>query len=88
MENIEKFLKDRAEAFLSLDREKIMAYLTKYSEPESDFHNRLAEADDELFWRSVHKAITGCTDFPIEFRRKSKDWLTQRGSASFDDGDL
>ena len=37
---------------------------------------------------TMHKAITGSTSLPIEYRRASKAWLTRRGYHSLDDGDL
>lgn len=76
----EEFLKDRREALLSLDKVKIDAYMMKYGER--------SHPDEEVYWRGIHKAITASTDLPIEFRRKSKEWLIQRGSDSLDDGDI
>ena len=45
-------------------------------------------ADPLTFWGAVHKAITGCRDLPILFRRKSKAWLDGHELRSHDDGDL
>lgn len=80
---LDQFLKDRNEALLSLDETKIRAYMEKYGEADA-----LPKDKPEVFWRGVHKAITGCKDLPIEFRRKSKAWLAERNSSSWDDGDL
>lgn len=78
----ETFIKERDEALLSLDKEKILVYAKKYG-------IQLALLwDDDIFWKSVHKAITGNKNLPVDFRRKSKQWLTERNSRSFDDGDL
>lgn len=76
MDELEQFKADRKEALSSLDKAKILAYLDKY---DSDAHAPLTTAKDEIFWKAVHMAITGAKDLPIEFRRKSKAWLTDVG---------
>lgn len=68
----EAFLEERNEAFLSLDRGKIEAFLHKY--------NIDAPKDDEVFWRAVHKAICNLPHIPIERRQQSADWLFAHGS--------
>lgn len=75
------FKRERNEALLSLDEQKLRAFHRKWNESELP--------DNPLvFWGAMHKAITGCLDLPIEFRRKSKAWLDERGFKSLDDGDL
>lgn len=66
------FVKERNEALLSLDREKIERYAKKYGIPLPD--------SEEAFWRGVHKAICHITDIPFEVRQKSADWLFDHGS--------
>lgn len=73
--------KDRREAFLSLYEQKIRSYHRKWNGTEMP-------DDMTVFWGAIHKAITGSTDLPVEFRQASKDWLTARGWKSFDDGEL
>lgn len=85
-EEMRQFVLDRDEALLSLDKEKILAYYAKYN-PHIDV-NKMRQAHQLAFWGGVHKAITGATSLPIEFRRQSKEWLQRRGMSSFDDGDL
>lgn len=85
MDELEQFKADRKDALLSLDKAKILAYLEKYDSPANA---TLTTTRDEIFWKAVHMAITGAMDLPIEFRRKSKAWLTERGLKSLDDGDL
>ena len=75
-----QFKKDREEALLSLDESKIRAYAAKYGSA--------MPAGPEVFWSVVHKAITACTDFPLENRLASKQWLAERNLKSMDDGDL
>lgn len=78
---IEEFTKERNEALLSLDEQNIRAMFKKWNGVEFP-------DSKHLFWASVHKAITGVPSLPIEFRKKSKEWLDGHGMKSFDDGDL
>lgn len=73
--------RERDEALLSLDEARIRAFFRKWNEYE-------IPAEPAVFWGSVHKAVTGATNLPIEFRRASKAWLLERGFRSLDDGDL
>lgn len=75
------FNMERDAALLSLDEHKIRAIVKK-------FNNKEMPANMEVFWGSVHKAITGALSLPKEFRQKSKDYLTKHNLKSFDDGDL
>lgn len=78
---IEQFYRIRNEALLSMDERKIREFWfrnTGHHGPE----------DSEVFWRAVHKARTGIPGLPLNERRKSKAWLEERGSETFDDGDL
>jgi hypothetical protein len=78
---IREFIDERNKAFLSLDEKTIRDFHLKWNQREMP-------ADMNVFWGSVHKAITGVRTLPIEFRRSSKKWLSERGLSSFDDGDL
>lgn len=80
---IEEFTRERNAALLSLDKGKILAYARKWG-VQLPFDPK----EDELFWASVHKAITGIASLPLEVRRNSKAWLTARGFSAWDDGDL
>jgi hypothetical protein len=75
MEN-EEFIKDRNEAFASMDKEKIIAYCKKY--------NIVLPEDETIFWAGVHKTV--CNLFllensPISAKQynQSYDWLTEHG---------
>ena len=81
MYSIEQFKSERNEALLSLDEARIRAMFQK-------FNGTNLPTNQLVFWTSVHKAITGCKDLPIEFRRSSKQWLKSRGFQSNDDGEL
>jgi hypothetical protein len=78
---IAAFNKERDEALLSMDEQKIRAMVRKFNGIEMSQHNL-------VFWGAVHKAITGERSLPLEFRRKSKVWLDKNGLKSFDDGEL
>lgn len=75
--DLEEFKRDRDEALLSLDKAKIEAYLRKYDAPIAP--------DDNVFWASVHKARTGLNSLPEEERRKSEEWLSERGLSHWGD---
>ena len=78
---IEEFKADRNAALLSLNEKTIRDFHRKW--------NRTSlPSNPEVFWGSVHKAITGNTDLPLDFRRSSKRWLDERQLKSLDDGDL
>ena len=70
-EEIKQFIKQRNEAFMSLDEKKIREHQRKWSGLEMT-------TDMKIFWGAVHKAITGTgSTMPIEFRKKSKAWLDE-----------
>lgn len=81
MKTIEDFKLARNAALLSMDEQTIRTFFREYNGKD-------LPTNQLTFWGSVHKAVTGCTDLPIEFRRKSKKWLTENGLKSHDDGDL
>ncbi len=76
-----EFKRERNEALLSMDEEKIRGMVRKWNGIEM-------QKNPASFWLSVHKAITGNKDLPLEFRNKSKAWLNERGFHSWDDGEL
>lgn len=71
--SLKRFVEERNEALVSLDREKIEQYAKKYGieMPEND----------EVFWRGVHKAIANITTLPDDVRMRSVDWLLEHGSS-------
>ena len=69
----EQFVKDRHEAFKSMDKEKIRAYCKKYGMQTSFPRN-------ETVWKAgIHKAILECTDFSDDEKRESVVWLLLHG---------
>lgn len=74
--DVQEFLRERDEALLSLDKEKIIAYCRKYGVQLERFSD-----NDEVFWRAVHKAICNITTMPEEVRARSEKWLYEHGSS-------
>lgn len=75
--DIQLFVRDRNEALLSMDLSIINAYLRKYKTMELP--------NNEIGWATVRKAISAIVDFPEEVRKKSRDWLIERGYTHFGD---
>ena len=78
---IQRFNAERNEALLTMDEARIRAFVRKWNRTD-------LPADPHIFWGAIHKAITGNGQLPLDFRRKSKEWLTQNGYQSHDDGEL
>lgn len=78
---MENFKREQREAMLSLDQEKIRAFVRKWNKVEMPQH-------PIAFWGAVHKCITGIVALPLDFRKDSKKWLDDNNMQSMDDGDL
>jgi hypothetical protein len=69
--DIGQFVKERDEALLSLDKEKIMSFINKYG---------LKMPSSELaFWAGVHMAILRIDSAAKEQKEKSAKWLLDKG---------
>ena len=71
-----EFIKDRNEAFISMDKDKIIAYCKKY--------NVKIPEDETIFWAGVHKALCNMyflKDSPVNKKQydESYIWLAQHG---------
>ena len=77
MMDIATFVRERNEALLSLDREKINAYCRKYGAPEMP--------DTVVGWAGIHKARTAIRDFPPDEVEKSIRWLAEHGMSHMRD---
>lgn len=73
IEGLDEFLLDREQALLSLDVNRVNAYLRKYGSPN------LPEGEEALV--TMHKARTAITTFPEDERALSEKWLADRGYA-------
>lgn len=80
--DIQEWVIERDAVLLSMDEQRIREFFA--SDPSSV---KMPE-DMDLFWCIVHKAITAAKGLPTEFRQKSKDYLSQRGWGSLDNGEL
>lgn len=80
-EEIQQFKNEQREALISMDEQKIRAFAAKWNGTQMP-------TNMEMFWCSVHKAITGLRTFPIGRRRESKAWLDERGWKSWGDSEL
>lgn len=70
------FVKERNEALLSLEKEKIIKYMDKY--------NIKYPEDEETFWAGVHKSICNLFLVPsnnitLEQFDRSYNWLEKNG---------
>lgn len=70
------FVKERNEALLSLEKEKIIKYMDKY--------NIKYPEDEETFWAGVHKSICNLflvprNEISLEQFNKSYNWLEKNG---------
>jgi hypothetical protein len=73
-------LEDALLAYMQGDEDQFVSHCKRYdvSLPENELARRGA----------VMKTITAKTNLPIEIRRQAKQWLTDRGFQSWDDGDV
>lgn len=69
--NIKQFIKERDEALLSLDKEKITKFAKKHGVP--------IPKDETAFWAGVHKAIWNLNSANAEQKLNSMMWLTNHG---------
>ena len=69
---IKNFIKQRNEALLSLDKDKIIA-LSEESGPYE------IPEDESVFWAGVHKARLGVVSFSPEVKEESRNWLREHG---------
>ncbi len=72
-EKMKQFVKDRNKAILSLDKDKIMKYITKYNKDAS------IPSEEIVFWAGVHKAILGIISATEEQKEYSRKWLRENG---------
>jgi hypothetical protein len=69
--DLDLFIRDRDEAILSLDKDRILAYMIKYGVyiPE----------DERVFWAGVHKARLALNCVDAEGKILSRNWLAENG---------
>lgn len=69
--DINQFKRERDEALLSLDKEKILRFCEKYQVPMPN--------NDLSFWAGIHKSIYLLKTATPEQKEFSKNWLISRG---------
>jgi hypothetical protein len=79
---IAAFCRERDEMLLAADVDRSIAFGLKHNP------HALPPSSREVAEISMHKAITAVRTLPLEHRRKSYRWLTERGYTSHDDGEL
>lgn len=70
-EMMKMHLRDRNEAFLSMDKAKIQSYFVKYG--------MRVPADEKAFWSKVHKTILSIDEADSTIKRQSYAWLEKNG---------
>jgi len=78
---VEAYNRDRNEALLTLNKDKIVAHFKRYN-PAFEMPS------EEVFWTAIHKARTAIPALPPFARSISKQWLESRGLKAWDDGDV
>ncbi len=72
MLDMQKFVKERDEALLSLDKKKILKFMRKYMvtfRPSSEM----------VFWAAIHKTILNINSATEEQKARSAEWLLRNG---------
>ena len=82
MDEIVRFKAERNAALLTGDIDVVRAFREKWHPGDPV----LSTPEVEL--AAMHKAITAIVTLPLEYRRRSKQWLTAHGLRCDDDGDL
>ena len=72
-ERIAQFVQERNEALFSFDKEKILAFLEKWT-PDAP-----VPSDETVFWAGICKAICNISGVPERVLNKAKKWLTENG---------
>lgn len=73
MENkFQKYTRDRDDALLSLDKQKIENFCLKYG-------HKIDELGSKTFWTGIHKARLQVPSFPEEAKALSENWLKEHG---------
>ena len=68
---IDVYVKERNEAFLSLDKKRIERFCRKW--------HLCLPSNDTVFWCGVHKVIANIESAPKEKKENSIKWLEEHG---------
>lgn len=72
-ERAAQFVQERNEALYSFDKEKILAFIEKWT-PDAQ-----VPKDDTVFWAGICKAICNINGVPERVLNKAKKWLYKNG---------
>ena len=72
MTEIDRMIRDRDEALMSLDEKKIRLFLAKYD-------IKLIALDADTFWREIHAWRLTILTIPLSARLESCQWLIDHG---------
>ncbi len=72
MFDMKKFVKERDEALISLDKKKIMKFMKKYGVS-------FRPSNERVFWAAIHKAICNINYATEEQKARSAAWLLRNG---------
>ena len=79
-DELAEYFRERDAVLLKCDPDALIAFMHKHDLPTPS-SRKAAEI-------MLHKTITAATLLPLKFRISSKQWLTERGYHSLDDGEL
>lgn len=71
---LEQYIKERDEALLSLEKEKIIAFCKKYNLPYAK--------KDKVFWAEVYKCIFHINASSAQQKLNAQCWLIENGFAT------
>jgi hypothetical protein len=78
--HLKHYVLERNAMLLQRDPDALIAFMKKHKLPRP----RSRDAAE----LTLHKTITSAVSLPDDVRRASKQWLTERGYQSLDDGEL
>ncbi len=70
--DMQQFVKERADALRSRDKQKIQKYMKKY-------RVNFCPSNETVFWAAVHKAIISINSATAEEKERSARWLLEHG---------
>lgn len=68
---VNRYVKERNEAFLSLDKNKIMMFCRRW--------HICLPTDETVFWCGVHKVVANTASATEDQKERSIAWLTEHG---------
>ena len=80
MNEIKRYVKERDEMLLNCSVAELRTFVNNNAEHFNLlFIDGINRADDKVLEITLHKMIIHCVNLPYEFRKKSAEWLLERG---------